>query len=656
MSPLVTPVRPPAPRRRAGLLVAVAVAAVGVALAVAGTAAGASGAPARPWPADAVSIAARLPIQEGGRIMPLATFADVLLLRLNHKKGGTDAEGNALTPTEILLDILLRPERAQTYPIFVVDDDAVLDAVGMAHVAGKNKRDRYSLTDLYGARDRLWDRADAYARLPRAKRTHVEDGVVELRDNVRAYLDLRWYLEFARGALDPKSAPGLIELFPDGKPVRFTQLLVAAPRLRAATTTSGELASTATQLLESLSQQGALASRLASIPPAEGAEKVPTWLRPSEVIEAAVAGAPVADESLAVLRAWEAVAAAADEPSVATEALRHVADQVQALAEARGEGGKVGLEVFLNRLNPFRRALWGYLLGFLVLAATWMWRPRWLVRVGVGLTAAALLLNVAGIVIRCVLRDRPPMSTLYETTLFIAAFAATAALVVEWISRRGIALAVAPFVGALGLFVSNRYEEIHASDTMPQLRAVLDTNFWLSTHVTCIGIGYAATLLASAFAHVTVLGRIVAPRWMRGENETAVARMTYGIVCFALVFSVVGTILGGIWANDSWGRFWGWDPKENGALLICLVQLAALHGRMGGLFRTFGFAQMTIFGGMVVAFSWWGVNLLEIGLHSYGFTKGVWTGLLLFWGVEAAAMVAGGVHWLRAREAASRAA
>ena len=123
-----------------------------------------------------------------------------------------------------------------------------------------------------------------------------------------------------------------------------------------------------------------------------------------------------------------------------------------------------------------------------------------------------------------------------------------------------------------------------------------------------------------------------------------VARMVYGTLCFALVFSVVGTILGGVWANESWGRFWGWDPKENGALMIVLSQLAILHGRMGGYLKAFGIAVATILQGVVVAFSWWGVNLLGVGLHSYGFTDGIWRALLAFYVVEGGVMLLG-VSW-----------
>ena len=135
------------------------------------------------------------------------------------------------------------------------------------------------------------------------------------------------------------------------------------------------------------------------------------------------------------------------------------------------------------------------------------------------------------------------------------------------------------------------------------------------------------TLVAPVPRTTIMIGRTLGLGKTAKADDTyrAVAKMTYGMLGFALFFSVVGTILGGIWANESWGRFWGWDPKENGALLFCLSQLAILHARLGGLLKPFGVAMATILQGGVVAFSWWGVNLLGIGLHSYGFTAGILT-------------------------------
>ena len=110
--------------------------------------------------------------------------------------------------------------------------------------------------------------------------------------------------------------------------------------------------------------------------------------------------------------------------------------------------------------------------------------------------------------------------------------------------------------------------------------------------------------------------------------------MVYGTLCFGLFFSIVGTILGGIWANYSWGRFWGWDPKENGALMICLAELIILHLRMGGYIRDRGVHVLSVLNAMIIAFSWWGVNLLGVGLHSYGFTDGIFKLLAGFFALE----------------------
>ena len=108
------------------------------------------------------------------------------------------------------------------------------------------------------------------------------------------------------------------------------------------------------------------------------------------------------------------------------------------------------------------------------------------------------------------------------------------------------------------------------------------------------------------------------------------AKMVYAIVCFATLFSFVGTVLGGIWADQSWGRFWGWDPKENGALMIVIWNVLILHARWGGLVRERGLMNLAVFGNIVTSFSWFGVNMLGIGLHSYGFMDAAFRWLMAF--------------------------
>ena len=166
-------------------------------------------------------------------------------------------------------------------------------------------------------------------------------------------------------------------------------------------------------------------------------------------------------------------------------------------------------------------------------------------------------------------------------------------------------------------------------------QAVLDTQFWLATHVTCITLGYATTFLAGLFGVVFVLQGVLTES-QTPEIRRTVSRVIYGITCFAMFFSFVGTVLGGLWADDSWGRFWGWDPKENGALMIVLWNALVLHSRWGGLVRERGLACLSVFGNAVTAWSWFGVNELSVGLHTYGFTEGRAMWLILFVGSQLA--------------------
>jgi ABC-type transport system involved in cytochrome c biogenesis permease subunit len=124
--------------------------------------------------------------------------------------------------------------------------------------------------------------------------------------------------------------------------------------------------------------------------------------------------------------------------------------------------------------------------------------------------------------------------------------------------------------------------------------------------------------LAGMLAMIYII-RGVFTRSLAKPTADSLSRMTYGVVCFATLFSFVGTVLGGIWADQSWGRFWGWDPKENGAVLIVLWCAIILHARWGGFIRQRGLMIMAIFGNIVTSFSWFGVNMLGVGLHSYGF-------------------------------------
>jgi ABC-type transport system involved in cytochrome c biogenesis permease subunit len=667
MSPLLDPPCPGRPRR-AGALTAVAVA-VAFALLPGAARAGDGGAGSPPassaspssagsWPASIVDLAAHLGIQDGGRVKPVQTYATYLLLRMNHRRSVKDPGGETLPAMEWLLDAWLRPARARAYASFRIDNAEIVESLGLS-LEGKRKADRWSYDELFPpgteARARLSELARRYWKVEAKDRSPVEGGIVELEGSVRAFEDQIHLFDFARADVDVGASDALSALFGGAAKASGADVLGQAERLNAlagvedphggvaggdaAKPTPDQAAARAAR--QSLVRLAESAAALSIVPPIGPKDAEPQWWTPGHLVYRAAYGIPLATDQRAMLDALVSIGASGGDPTRVEAPLRSFAEGSERLAAGRGESDKLRLEVFLARLDPFYRAVWLYVLAFLVLAVSWLQRSRWVVGAAWAVLLGAVALHATGIVIRCVLRERPPISTLYETCVFISAVGAIAFLVAETISRRGIALAVAPVFGGLLLFIGNKFEALKGEDTMPQLQAVLDTNFWLATHVTAITIGYCGGLVAALVAHVHVLGRAVG--LLRGNDDfyRLVGRMTYGLLCFGLVFSVVGTILGGIWANDSWGRFWGWDPKENGALMICLSQLAILHARMGGYLKPFGFSMATIAAGGVIAFSWWGVNLLGIGLHSYGFTSGILSGLLTFGAIEAFVLAAG---------------
>ncbi len=217
---------------------------------------------------------------------------------------------------------------------------------------------------------------------------------------------------------------------------------------------------------------------------------------------------------------------------------------------------------------------------------------------------------------------------LYESLLFVSLIAVLFGLFLEYKLRNNLGVLVAALAGSALLFASQGFG---GDDTMGMLIAVLGTNFWLATHVLCITTGYGFGIVAGIIAHMYLILRCA----NRDPGRTRqVLRGGYGTALIALLFTSLGTILGGIWADQSWGRFWGWDPKENGALLICLWLIWLLHGRISGRLHERGFAVAMALLCVVIALSWLGVNLLATGLHSYGFTdKAAWA-LAIFCAAE----------------------
>ncbi|GAB5442057.1 MAG: hypothetical protein Fues2KO_24060 [Fuerstiella sp.] len=282
---------------------------------------------------------------------------------------------------------------------------------------------------------------------------------------------------------------------------------------------------------------------------------------------------------------------------------------------------KVDFESFVNGFAPGYNTIFLYLFALILTFLSWIgWRkPLW--RSAVGLTIVALIVHSFYLYARMKISGRPPVTNLYSSAVFIGWGVVLLSLILEFVSKLGIMTVVGCVSGASTLCIAY-FLGIDEGDTLSVMQAVLDTQFWLATHVVCITFGYAATFLAGLLGIAYCIFRVADDSSGKQPFTVFLGKVVYGVVCFAMLLSFVGTVLGGLWADDSWGRFWGWDPKENGALLIVIWNAIILHARWDKLVRDYGTAVLAIGGNIVTAWSWFGVNELGAGLHNYGFTEG----------------------------------
>lgn len=307
---------------------------------------------------------------------------------------------------------------------------------------------------------------------------------------------------------------------------------------------------------------------------------------------------------------------------------------------------RLQFEAFFNHFNPFTKAMALYLVIFVLAGCSWLGWNTTLNRSANWLLWFTFVLHTYALICRIYISGRPPVTNLYSSAVFIGWGSVIFALVFEKIYRSGIGNLLAAIVGFPTLFIAHNLAG--DGDTFQVLQAVLDTQFWLATHVVCITLGYSTTLLAGMMGVIYILMGYVSNRLSEDQRQHLI-RMTYGTLCFATFFSFVGTVLGGLWGDDSWGRFWGWDPKENGALMIVIWNALVLHARWGAMIRHRGMALLAIFGNVIIAWSWFGVNQMGVGLHAYGATEGRVQALLAFVASQLAVIALGSLpaNWWR---------
>jgi ABC-type transport system involved in cytochrome c biogenesis permease subunit len=523
----------------------------------------------------------RLPVLEGGRLKPLDSTARNTLLVIRGQQSFRHQD-RTVGSGEWILDVLFRPQVADLQPIFVIDDPDVLGLMKL-----ERSKDRYySFRQIVPFINEIQREANAAQAIEAKQRTQYQSAVANLFERVYLYHRLKNTIQLEQGQ-------GL------------------AAEIQALGSPGAE------------QRQGTLVdlAYFRPLPPLPG-QKVEAWLNSGEALRAAAVGSvSPALEPMSRL-AWAYSVQDAPAFNKAVKDLQVTTFSIRPEAQTQ-----VDHETTFNRAQPFYVGMVIYVLALLTVFASWLWKPQILRPAAFGLLCAGALVQTAGLVSRIVLQGRPPVTNLYSSAVFVGWGAVLLGIVLERMYRNGFGTAVAASSGFASLLVAHHLTG--DGDTMEMMRAVLDSNFWLATHVTTITIGYSGTFLAGAIAIAWTLRKQFAPR-IDPEVSKSLSGMVYGIVAFSLFFSFVGTVLGGIWADQSWGRFWGWDPKENGALLIVLWNAIILHARWGGFARERGVMTMAIFGNVITSLSWFGVNMLGVGLHSYGFMDKAFWALVLF--------------------------
>ena len=540
----------------------------------------------------------KLPVLVGGRVKPLDTVARNSLLIIHGKQELRLEGAKRLNALQWLTDVMFNASIADQYPVFVVQNADVLGLFGWE----QSDRKYFSFTEFAPFLRQIEEQGSQAEKLEAVQRSAFQSAILNLRNGLVLYQRLKNSLQPEGAENFAAELNGFMESVPGA---------AEAARQRQ----SGEKFDQAklndlAELIQRYQGMSELAYILA-VPPVEPNDD---WRSVGDSLLRSVGSGQL--PAMVVEYALIGDAYRTHDPAVFN---RHVDLVTDWFARKQPNAAKrTAFEFLFDRLQPFSQSMALYVLAFLLACASWLGWSRPLNRSAFYLLLLALGIHTFGLVSRMYLQERPPVTNLYSSAIFIGWGAVIVSLILERIYRDGIGAACAGAIGFVTLIIAHHLAG--SGDTLEMLQAVLDTNIWLATHVVAITTGYSAMFLAGMLAIIYVI-RGAFTRSLTKQTADSLARMTYGVVCFATLFSFTGTVLGGIWADQSWGRFWGWDPKENGAVLIVLWCAITLHARWGGFIRQRGLAVMAIFGNIVTSFSWFGVNMLGVGLHSYGFMQ-----------------------------------
>jgi ABC-type transport system involved in cytochrome c biogenesis permease subunit len=559
--------------------------------------------PPKETPGVDLNAFARLPVLVGGRVMPMDTLARLALSGMNHHGSYTTANKSVEPPSQGLLDILMVPEHSDTAKLFEVSNQEIIDLFGSQDAKGQFVS--YSFNDLKPYFQEIEKQAAMASQTDADERNPFQRGILKLRDSLRFYLQLK-------NTLQAEDSPDF------GKEIEAFQT-VLKPGMQAVRDRDAgkefdqenfERILLFTQRYQNLAQ----ARYAFAIPNPQGLDENDGWQHISQALLSSISKGEVPYPVLAYGRMISAYRSG--DIVGFNNSVREYSEYLSKAIPQKLSRPKI--EFLFNHAQPFLQAMTLYIFALLFALFAWLVWPKTLGRTAVILLVAAFCIHTVGLVVRMYLQGRPPVTNLYSSAIFVGWASVALCILLERFYSNGIGTVCGAVIGFVTLLIAHNLQL--DGDSLEMLRAVLDTNGWLATHVVGEALGYSAMFLAGLIGIIYILRGLFTTSFSEATSKS-LGRMMYGVVCFATLFSLVATILGGIWADQSWGRFWGWDPKENGALLIVLWNAIILHARWGGYVRERGTALMVVFGNIVTSLSWFGVNMLGVGLHSYGFME-----------------------------------
>ena len=569
-----------------------------------------------------------IPIQEGGRIKPLDSFARNQSLAFYGKR---KIKHENLSAIDWILNLFTHPEKGLDQKVFNLRNPEVVNALGLTWT---NNFHKYSYNELFPGIEKQLPLIREIFEKKEVDRDVFESQLVEIYQNVMKFREIVSSLScllplFSVYDSDLASSlhvePGQLISYAHvmshrGSLFETSQGILTKPESEWSVSEK-EIALLLYNLQQTSSDDFAKALKI--IPPSKN-DSSGLWLSPWELFD----GRLIEPHQDKIIKSLESYLLARFENNIENQNIALSSYKTGLISHV---GKKVDFSIlskerWLNEVDLFTNSLVFYLLGFILLGISWMIKPVIFKNVAFCSIIIGFCLHTLGIYLRMVIMSRPPISTLYETVIFVGVVIVLISLIIEYIRKDGLGIFIGSISGSLLHYVGFGYAA--DGDTLEMLVAVLNSNFWLATHVTTIILGYGTSLMAGLIGHIYLIEKIRVPK--DSVRLKSIYNNMFGVTLIALFFTLFGTILGGIWADQSWGRFWGWDPKENGALLIVLWQLMMVHMRLSGLAKPDKFALGMVLNNIVVIMAWFGVNLLSIGLHSYGFASGIAVNLILF--------------------------